>query len=107
MDAARHYATAITLLRGADAGPAVDPATLVGMDVPSLVELNDVRRLCCPLHCAAKKCILPLQLLLKGTEVGSWVGTFMPDRCVHHHALWMDGYVGIVGCWPQRSFSAR
>ena len=42
VEAARHYASAITLLRGLDSGP-VDPATLVGMDVPSLVELNDVR----------------------------------------------------------------
>ena len=42
VEAARHYASAITLLRGLDSVP-VDPETLVGMDVPSLVELNDVR----------------------------------------------------------------
>ena len=42
VEAARHYAAAITLLQGLEARP-VDPATLVGMDVPGLVELNEVR----------------------------------------------------------------
>ena len=42
MEAARHYAAAITLLRGLDDTP-IDAATLAGADVPTLVELNEAR----------------------------------------------------------------
>ena len=42
MAAARHYAAAITLLRGLDDSP-VDPATLAGADVPTLVALDEAR----------------------------------------------------------------
>ena len=40
MEAARHYAAAITLLRGLDDSP-IDPATLAGADVATLMELNE------------------------------------------------------------------
>lgn len=94
MDAARHYATAITLLRGADAGPAVDPATLVGMDVPSLVELNDVRRLCCPSHCAVQT---PIGTLLPECTANGMLGW-------HLHARWtcitmVFGWINRLAWW--------
>ncbi len=42
MEAARHYAAAMTLLRGLDDTP-VDPATLAGADVPTLIALDEAR----------------------------------------------------------------
>ena len=42
MEAARHYAAAITLLQGLDHSP-VDPATLAGADVSTLVALDEAR----------------------------------------------------------------
>ena len=97
MDAARHYATAITLLRGTDAGPPVDPATLVGMDVPSLVELNDVRRLAARAQMPSKQCP-GTPLVSEGTEVGYWLATPRPYQCVHHYAL-QHTENGTVRCW--------
>ena len=86
MDAARHYAAAITLLRGADVGP-VDPATLCGMDVPSLVELNDVRRLCARAQNGMEA--LPRTSLPRGIKAGNIGAAFQVDidagitmRCV-------------------------
>ena len=46
MEAARHYAAAITLLRRVDDNP-IDPTTLAGADVPTLMALDEARHLCC------------------------------------------------------------
>ena len=42
MDVARHFAEALTLLRRQESNP-VDPATLAGSDVQTVMHLNDVR----------------------------------------------------------------